>query len=152
MAGGKPRKPKALKILTNTLQKCRTPPELDVSPAYNIHPPDYFNNFARDVWDCTIPALESMGLIGEADVKLIEAYCQEMGVYIEMQYIFKKVGRFVEGKYGQMEHPGISVAERALKLAGAIGGRFGITPAERAKVAQIPTKPKSKMAALRDGS
>ena len=117
MAGGRPRKPRNLKVLAGTYRKDRDHGEPDFPETDGAQPPEWLDGTdARDEWDRVVALLEANGVLTEADLTMLAHYCNVHGKVVR----YWRVG----------DTPAIGLIQRLEAMA----GKFGLTPSERSKV------------------
>ena len=138
---GPPPKPTALKILTGNPGKRPLPQnEPKPDPVENIKPPRELGKLARIEWRKVAPVLSSLGLLTEADLRLLTVYCSEVERYREaMAFLAEKGSTYVlRDKDGRVRHvapfPQVSAARGAAENVRKIGAEFGLSPASRTRI------------------
>jgi len=152
---GRPPKPTHLKLVTGTAQKCRTNKREPKPKRALPSPPADLTDKAKTAWGAVSVILDSMGVLTEADgfalIGLCEAYADLMAARASLaqpltmkgeagELVFAEAGEryyWTMGKGGPMrrarpEIADISDADR--RFAGWLS-RFGLTPADRTRVA-----------------
>lgn len=82
------------------------------------------------------PILADMGLISEADRAAFAMYCQSWGEYVEAENHIRKKGRVVTTPNGSIQvSPWVSISRNARLIAHKFLACFGMTPADRSRVA-----------------
>ena len=82
----------------------------------------------------------SLQMLHQIDLRLIEAYCNEMSLYIETEQLLRNKGRIQAFKNadGTLKHtqavPHQKIAKDALASALKIATQFGLTPTARASI------------------
>lgn len=149
MRGRKP-KPTAMKLLSGTLQKCRT--NKQEANAMKITkappPPKWFSSLAKKIYKDTTRQLLASKVLSPVDLQMLVTYCQEYANYMEIMQKFSpgKDGvaeeeRVVitQTKNGRIQqvNPLLKIAQVSLEKAKSIGVEYGLTPSSRAKVKTI---------------
>lgn len=128
-------KPTALKILHgddkhNPQRVNRNEPR----PTRNwIVAPNTLSTGARECWDELVPELLKCGIITSVDSKMFAEFC-EATVVVKLARI--QVMRMMTGEYepkAGAANPFNSYA-RAIGVLTSLGGRFGLTPADRSRL------------------
>ena len=145
MAQGRKPLPTAIKKKKGTLQKCREV-ENELSPklVQSIpSPPEDMREVAKTEWFRIVGELSRLGVLSHLDLTLIEVYCNEYSVYIEMEQLLQKNGRviFYKNADGSLKHaqraPHQSIADRSVDKMIKIAQEFGFTPSARTRISAI---------------
>jgi P27 family predicted phage terminase small subunit len=141
MRGRKPI-PDNIKRLKGTLEKSRVNEE---QPEFNrvshIEPPEGLGDIATQEWLRVVPLLDAAGVLTEADVSALRAYCL---AYQTFEIAAKAVE--VEGITAVGHNGGVSTnpSFRVMKEAGLLMHRylteFGLTPSSRSRVKANPPR------------
>jgi len=149
MRGRKP-KPTAMKLLSGTLQKCRTNKQeaklqkITKAPP----PPKWFSSLAKKIYKDTTRQLLASKVLSPVDLQMLVTYCQEYANYMEiMQKFSPGKGGHVEEERVVISHtksgtirqvnPLLKIAQASLEKAKSIGVEYGLTPSSRAKVKTV---------------
>lgn len=142
MARGRKPLPTEIKKLRGTDQPCRilddemAPPPISNIPA----PPDGMRDIAKSEWYRIVGELSSLKILSNLDLALIEIYCNEYCVYLEMEQTLQKNGRviFYKDKDGHLLRaqaaPHQRIADRAVEKMLKIAAEFGFTPSARTRI------------------
>lgn len=98
---------------------------------------------ARAHWDRLAPELIKTNLLTRWDVNLFAAYCEAAARREIAQTRLNKDGLFVPGQKGNLvKHPAVQVERDATEQMNRLGGKFGLTPSDRAglKIPETPSK------------
>lgn len=88
---GRPRKPKADKVLAGTYKKCRNPEdEAEYKTATQKKAPDSLNKYGKWLWDTLSDKLIESGVLTEADWPAFEIMCIRYGNFREIHEKVKK--------------------------------------------------------------
>ena len=117
-----PRKPTALRLLSDNAGKRPLPPSEPTFPPSTLAPPDWLTGEAVALWEKLAPAMDLNGLLTTASRDTLAVYCDTMGGY-------------VDGRRAGKE-PDLKVLQ-ALRL---LAREFGFTPSSQAGVS-APGKP-----------
>lgn len=101
-------------------------PEMKLCGAVRIEKPDCLNSFAAEHWDCVVPKLAEMGVLHPIDSEALTALCQWWGEYRTLQE------SSADGS-GEAYKRSIALAS-CFKNWSNLASRFGLTPADRAKL------------------
>ena len=115
---GRPRKPTALKLLQGNPGK-RKLPKGEVQPKVGCEPPPWLNVKARVQWARLAPRLIELGLLTEIDGDAFAAICM-LTAHLAV--------------LGTIQGTDIAGCTKELRQ---LWGRFGMTPADRAKVTPV---------------
>jgi len=114
---GRPKKPRALKLVEGTLRKGRDNPEPAFPETDGASAPYWLNDGpATEEWQRLLPLLESTRVMSEADVSALANLCNLQGKVIETWLA------------------GDTPSAAQLSRLNAMQGRFGLTPADRGNV------------------
>ena len=140
---GKPKIPTEIKKARGTLRKCRElenhmqVKKIETLPAA----PEWLSEIGQEQFDIVVNQLNSLGMLYEVDLKLIEAYSNAMALHIESEQQLRKVGRiqvYRDNETGDIKHSQITplqtISKQALELALKIATQFGLTPSARSKI------------------
>ena len=134
--------PTKIKKLKGTLQECRenksepAPPALKQIP----DPPEHFNEIAKGEWYRVVGQLISLKLLSNMDLALIEVYCREYAIYVEMNELLDQKSRVMvfKDEKGNMKHAQVAphqrIADRAVEKMLKIAAEFGFTPSARTRI------------------
>ena len=130
---GRPRKPTALRVLQGNAGK-RPLPKGEPQPELGCEPPPWLPDDARSQWSRLAPTLLELGLLTEVDGDAFGALCILTAQLASLAKI-----------------PGTQVQDITKELR-QLWGRFGMTPADRAKVSVAPKEQKSKLSRYAGGT
>lgn len=147
-AGGRPRKPTAIKELLGTAAPSRTNKH-EPKPALKLPPcPAWLSLEGKREWRRMAPLLLRLGVMTEADGSALAAYCQSWARWRQSEMIIEEKGFTVEtwaaGLDGELYLTGvkprpevaISQKERMIMRSFLVG--FGLDPASRSKIVAAP--------------
>ena len=142
MAKGRKKKPTKLKEMQGTNVPCRTiENEMQVSIVEQLpEPPDLLSEIGKEEWHKVTQQLYNLEMLYKIDLRLIEAYCNEMSLYIETEMMLREKGRIQVFKNadGTIKHtqavPYQKIAKDALSSALKLATQFGLTPVARASI------------------
>jgi P27 family predicted phage terminase small subunit len=145
MPGGRPRKPIALKILDGTYRADRDGPAGASVPAGGApEPPPDLAGEARAFWGQVVPGLCARGVAAACDAPALACMCQWWARY-------RRFGEMLDQSAGAPaeEAPTPANLYRLVLNTGIawsnfdkIACRFGLTPADRAKLRVSPPAPR----------
>lgn len=129
MAGGRPAKPTALKLLHGDDKKNpgRVNRSEPVPAAVEIAAPSFLSPEAREIWDEIAPDRIRKGVLTAWDVQAFAAFCEGL-----------RILRYAPEHALDLAKPGqespMAKFRQAVSICSALGGRFGWTPADRQKL------------------
>jgi P27 family predicted phage terminase small subunit len=133
--GGRPPMPTKLKILTGNRGK-RPLPTHEPQPARGIPPcPAWLDAEAKAKWEQLAPELDRLGLLTVVDGDFLTAYCQAWGEFLWATETLREEGRVMDTRTGQRAHPAAALQRSAWVAMQRFGGLFGLSPADRVKLA-----------------
>ncbi len=126
---GRPRKPNHLKILAGEREDRINrnepiPGEADISPSLSPE--------AREVWDRLAPDLIDKKLLTAWDVDLFTAFCDAVAQYRQCRSLMGKDYVVPGSMRNMVVSPYFKAMRECTEVMIKIGGRFGLTPADRA--------------------
>lgn len=127
MENGRPRKPTKLKILDGD-RKDRVNTAEPVPVKRAIEPPAGMSVEARKIWDAEAPDRIVQGVLTAWDVEAFASFCEAL---VQLRHADWNAA-MVLAKPGQ-ESP-MSKLRQLVNICATLGGRFGWTPADRAKL------------------
>lgn len=130
---GRPRKPVALALLHGDAKvhpervnrrEPQMPPVLE--------PPATLSPSARTLWDQVAPGLIQAGVLRATDVPIFTEWCEGMVLLRLARTLVVRAANGGTLKAGE-PHP-VQQWARTLVVVSALGGRFGLTPSDRARL------------------
>ena len=152
MKPGPPPKPTALKKLAGNPGKRALNPAEPKPPTPDRPPyaPRHLNDDAKKEWRRMVKVLMGMGLYTEADQAALAMYCQAWGRWIHAERMVEEDGEVLvsseTGNYYQ--NPWFHVANKAWDQMLRMLGRFGLSPADRARLPIAAPEEQDELAAL----
>lgn len=142
MSKGRKKLPSKLKEMQGTTVPCRTVEnEMQVDIVKDLpEPPEWLSEIGKQEWNKVTQQLFNLKMLHQIDLRLIEAYCNEMSLYIETEQLLRNKGRIQAFKNtdGTLKHtqavPHQKIAKDALAAALKIATQFGLTPTARASI------------------
>jgi P27 family predicted phage terminase small subunit len=142
MSKGRKKLPSKLKEMQGTTVPCRTVEnEMQVDLVKELpEPPEWLSEIGKQEWNKVTLQLFNLQMLHQIDLRLIEAYCNEMSLYIETEQLLRNKGRIQAFKNtdGSLKHtqavPHQKIAKDALAAALKIATQFGLTPTARASI------------------
>lgn len=121
-----------------------------------IQAPSYFSNFAKKVWQATIPILKAMEAVKKTDMSIVEAFCLNYEIMVnaykdiqehgQIQGIWKTVvlptgevlkdenGKPKSDFQGYKRNPSTQIFDAATAKIRSLASELGLTPASRASL------------------
>tara|TARA_R100000781_G_C4030332_1_gene110378 strand:+ start:118 stop:594 length:477 start_codon:yes stop_codon:yes gene_type:complete len=142
MAKGRKKIPSKLKQMQGTEKKCRViENEMQVDLVKEIpEVPDWLSEIGKKEWKKVTTQLYNLEMLHAVDLKLIEAYCNEISLYLECEMKLRKENRIDEFKSSQGDllrrqaSPLIKIKNDALNNSLRLAAQFGLTPVARASI------------------
>jgi P27 family predicted phage terminase small subunit len=152
---GRPRDPKALKVIRGTFRGDRNPknePEpgkLDETPKA----PSHLNRWGKALWKRTAAELVKLEMLTAVDLPALELLCDQYGIYRELKDAITHtvdelgvrsrctVADYLRGRNSQTM-PEYSAMKTALEKYRSIMTEFGLSPASRNKI-DLPSRPQT---------
>jgi len=142
MGKGRKKLPTALKQMQGTVEKSReVENEMQVELCSTIpDPPELLSDIGKGEWVKVTQQLFNLQMLHVVDLRLVEAYCNEIALYIEAEQWLRKNGRVDEFKNidGMVTRtqakPQQKIAKDALASALKLATQFGLTPVARASI------------------
>lgn len=102
--------------------------------------PELLSTIGIQEWYKITSQLFNLKMLHNIDLRLIEAYCNEMSLYIETEMMLREKGRIqvFKNSDGTIKHaqavPYQKIAKDALNAALKLATQFGITPVARTNI------------------
>lgn len=134
--GGRPRKPKELKIIEGTFRKDREPKNRPSFKSGIQHTaPSWLDAQGRREWRKIIGEIRAIGMGKTVDATALALYCDAVSRYRRLRELVETEGDSVPTVNGGVQRNPNSVAMReAAEYIHKAGQQFGFTPASRSKV------------------
>ncbi len=143
MPGGRPAKPRALKILEGNPGKRALPKNEPLPDEATGEIPAWLKGRGRRAWKWLAPMLTRLKLLTEADEDALALLADAYAEYIECRAVVRKEGRTyeLETKFGSMirPRPEVGMAADAWRRVHRMLTEFGLTPSSRSRI-QIPAE------------
>ncbi len=142
MGKGRKKIPTALKQMQGTTEKSRlVENEMQVDVVVSVpDAPEWLSEIGKGEWIKVTNQLHNIGMLHSVDLKLIEAYCNEISLYIESEMKLREVGRVDEFMSSEGEilrrqsKPLVKIKNDALANSLKLAAQFGLTPVARASI------------------
>jgi P27 family predicted phage terminase small subunit len=141
-----PRKPTALRIIEGNREK-RPIPKNEPRPRRGIpKPPSHLDAYALDEWHRITPELDAIGMLTTVDGITLAAYCACVSRWRQAEEAIQRMKNrdaltgalMIKTSNGNaIQNPLIGVANRAMHMAIRFAAEFGMSPAARARLADI---------------
>lgn len=134
MTAGRPRKPTALALLHGD---DKVHPERfnrrEPRPTGEAIPPPWLTAAARELWDQLAPWMTKVGTLTAIDGPLFAEFCEVM---VLARFARGRAALEIAGRLPIVAGGSSASASwaRAIHIAASLGGRFGMTPADRARI------------------
>ena len=102
--------------------------------------PDLLSEIGKGEWVKVTQQLYNLQMLHSVDLRLVEAYCNEISLYIETEQMLRDKGRIqvFKNSDGSLKHaqavPYQKIAKDALNMALKLATQFGLTPVARASI------------------
>ncbi len=145
MPGGRPRKPTALRVLEGNRSKSPLPAD-EPMPDGEARCPEWLDAEAKKCWRRNADRLARVGLLTGADADGFATYCQAYSTWKRMCIVIQQEGETMEsvnsaGKEVVIRRPEVQIMNDAHRQMLALMSRFGLSPADRAKISAPTAKP-----------
>tara|TARA_R100000278_G_C5476538_1_gene166618 strand:+ start:1813 stop:2289 length:477 start_codon:yes stop_codon:yes gene_type:complete len=142
MTKGRKKLPTKIKEMQGTLESSREViNEMQVDLVQKIpEPPELLSEIGKKEWYKVTNQLYNLNMLHNIDLRLIEAYCNEISLYIETEMMLREKGRIqvFKNSDGSIKHaqavPYQKIAKDALNSALKLATQFGLTPVARASI------------------
>tara|TARA_Y100000004_G_scaffold173316_1_gene211060 strand:- start:11970 stop:12446 length:477 start_codon:yes stop_codon:yes gene_type:complete len=142
MTRGRKKTPTKLKELRGTVRNDRlVQNEMQATLVLKIpDPPNWLSEIGQIEFKKVCTELYGKNMLHEIDLRLIEAYANEISLYIETEQLLREKGRIqvYKNSDGTIKHaqvvPYVKVARDALNSAMKIATQFGLTPSARSSI------------------
>lgn len=95
-------------------------------------PPAFLSTYAKKEWKRIAPFLYNNGLLTEADISSLAAYCQAYHRWLEAEKLIRTYGYTTETDKGNIiQRPEVGIANKAMDSMLKYGKEFGLTPSSR---------------------
>ncbi len=142
MGKGRKKIPTTLKKMQGTVEKSRLiENEMEVDLCTTIPPaPKLLSKVGKKEWQKVTTQLHNLKMLHEVDLRLIEAYCNEISIYIECEMELRENGRIdnFTNSNGDLirsqAKPFVKMKNDALNNSLKLATQFGLTPVARASI------------------
>ena len=138
---GRPPKPTKLKLLAGNPGR-RPLPENEPAPPPRTRvptPPENMGKHGRREWRRVAKILVDQGLLTDLDMTMFRAYCHAYHRWYEAEEAVLKTGVMLQSAQtgGVYQNPYLAIAKQWLTVVERLGGKFGMSPADRARVGVV---------------
>lgn len=143
MPGGRPRKPRALKLVQGTDRPDRANKKAPAgAPCPVGDPPDDLNEFAQLAWRSLGELVDPLKVVTRADLVAFRQLAVVLGILEQAREALDDAGELtfvVSTETGEVirKRPEVEILATYQRILDAKLARFGLTPAEREKVSGI---------------
>jgi P27 family predicted phage terminase small subunit len=142
MGQGRKKIPSKIKQMQGTNIPCRQlENEMEVDLVSELPlAPSLLSEIGKEEWNKVTRQLYNLNMLYKIDLRLVEAYCNEMSLYIETETMLREKGRIqvFKNSDGTIKHaqavPYQKIAKDALNAALKLATQFGLTPTARASI------------------
>ena len=142
MGKGRKKTPTKIKEMQGTLEKSRTIENEMVVDLVTELPtaPEWLSEIGKEEWNKVTTQLFNLEMLYSVDLRLVEAYCNEIAIYIECEMELRKNGRIdnftnTNGDLVRSQaKPYLKIKNDALNNAMKLATQFGLTPVARASI------------------
>ena len=133
---GRKAKPRAVKELAGTFRADRHNANEPTLPALETGPPcpGHLTGEAESTWVRLAELLTTMGVLTEADLHALEAYCVTYARWHDAEAQLRQYGVMLFKDGSLFPSPYLRIAEDSLKQLRSWMTEFGITPSSRSRV------------------
>ena len=147
MGKGRKKIPTKIKKMQGTSVPSRTlKNEMQVDVVSNVpEAPEWLSLIGKNEWNKVTKQLFNLGMLHDVDLPLIEAYCNEMSLYLECEMKLRRENRIDEFQNSEgivvrrQANPLVKMKNDALNNSLKLAAQFGLTPVARASIS-APTK------------
>lgn len=144
MAKGRKGVPAKIHQLHGTYRDDRHGGELKVD-CVMPDPPDWLNDIAKKEWLRIAPVLKKYKVLSDMDITVLEMYCVVYARWISAEKKMQSIrdGEISETPNGyQQQSAWLQIANTSIKQMQSLCAEFGMSPATRARMKLIESKPK----------
>ena len=147
MGKGRKKTPTKLKEMQGTLEKSRTIENEMVVDQVSQLPevPEWLSEIGKNEFEKVTTQLFNLGMLYSVDLKLVEAYCNEISLYLECEMKLRKENRIDEFESSEgivlrrQASPLFKMKNDALNNSLKLAAQFGLTPVARASISAPTT-------------
>ena len=147
MGKGRKKTPTKLKEMQGTLEKSRTIENEMVVDQVSQLPevPEWLSEIGKNEFEKVTTQLFNLGMLYSVDLKLVEAYANEISLYLECEMKLRKENRIDEFQNSEgivvrrQASPLVKMKNDALNNSLKLAAQFGLTPVARASISAPTT-------------
>ena len=147
MGKGRKKTPTKLKEMQGTLEKSRTIDNEMVVDQVSQLPevPEWLSEIGKNEFEKVTTQLFNLGMLYSVDLKLVEAYANEISLYLECEMKLRKENRIDEFESSEgivlrrQVSPLVKMKNDALNNSLKLAAQFGLTPVARASISAPTT-------------
>ena len=147
MGKGRKKTPTKLKEMQGTLEKSRTiENEMVVDQVPQLPKvPEWLSEIGKNEFEKVTTQLFNLGMLYSVDLKLVEAYANEISLYLECEMKLRKENRIDEFESSEgivlrrQASPLVKMKNDALNNSLKLAAQFGLTPVARASISAPTT-------------
>lgn len=107
----------------------------DVAPPLDeLDPPSYLDLDAVAVWHRLAPSLAERGVLTAWDVDTFAVFCSAVAHHARAVRIINERGVLVKQRTAHVKNPALQIARDTAATIAGFAARFGLTPADRARL------------------
>lgn len=104
-------------------------------PADAIRPPRWLSKAARREWRRVVKTLDGLGILTNADVDTLAAYCDAVVKCADASAMIERDGAVIETERGLQQHPAVLVYQKFEQIRARCAAQLGLEPSARAALA-----------------
>ena len=147
MGKGRKKTPTKIKEMQGTLEKSRTIENEMVVDQVSELPkvPEWLSEIGKNEFEKVTTQLFNLGMLYSVDLKLVEAYANEISLYLECEMKLRKENRIDEFQNSEgivlrrQASPLVKMKNDALNNSLKLAAQFGLTPVARASISAPTT-------------
>lgn len=132
--GRKP-KPTNMKIMEGNPGRRPLNGNEPIPTSEHIECPDWLEDYAKEEWARVEPILLGMGILTDADVSALAAYCQAYARWRKAEEFVSRYGSTFKTPSGYIQQiPEVNIATANMKIMQQFCSEFGLTPSSRSRM------------------
>ena len=143
MGKGRKKTPTKIKEMQGNTRKCRLiENEMEVDLVSELpKAPSWLSKIGKEEWNKVTNQLYNLEMLHEVDLRLVEAYANEISLYLECEMKLRKENRIDEFQSSEgtvlrrQASPLVKMKNDALNNSLKLAAQFGLTPVARASIA-----------------
>jgi P27 family predicted phage terminase small subunit len=143
MAGGRPRKPDHLKVVSGTAQPSRMNADAPKPSKALPEPPEWLSERAAEWFLKTVGILDGMGIASADHVDMLSLAASRYDEILDCQSVIEDLGRVymvlsISGSRTFKARPEVAMKNDAMRHLQSLLSEFGLSPATVSKVSAPP--------------